>query len=559
LLTSCSIISCCSAFFFGMSLVLWLCGGDGDGALLVRFFFFLRALSPVESKVAVLRLPPGTPPGSVDAVAARLRRTSVPFVNELSAQVTKLSAFYTDQVRTFSRRLNELSSAASSGTDSHTLAPTLASLRDSVSDLAEVASVNATSVDKILKKHDKATRSSLRFTFVGEVLAHQPFVASVTDDMATLRHLLATVVVGAPDGAVAAPLRRSAPPTPGVTELQSTYGSDGGTQRPLVSPSLLHAEDDGVFDTDDGVEPGSLGLHSCCSPVERWVDPDGAAGSAADREVLASLSKAQSARRAPRALNNDVPAESTKRRPPRRRESLCVVLRGAADGGGCGSRAEPGGAPMSAGYGSSGGGAYAQSAGPLVLVLRPSASAPPRLPRAVPESGESADEAAVRHVREAAGVTCRVVARIGEFVSTSRANTVYDALRMEVVVGRSRGASAPGSAAAAAAGATRAGSASDARGGVADGATPAAAAKDGAGATGAGGAAGDADGAATAMATDDGGQAAAAEAEAAAEATAAQWDGGAKEWIALTDALSEVTDTSSMRVLNLVRTRLELD
>eukprot|EP00168_Porphyra_purpurea_P011268 TRINITY_DN2857_c0_g3_i2.p1 TRINITY_DN2857_c0_g3~~TRINITY_DN2857_c0_g3_i2.p1 ORF type:complete len:475 (+),score=123.61 TRINITY_DN2857_c0_g3_i2:114-1427(+) len=318
---------------------------------------------PVESKVAVLRLPPGTAPGSVNAVAARLRRTSVPFINELSAQITKLSAFYTDQVRTFSRRLDELSSVAASGTDSHTLAPTLASLRDSVSDLAEAASVNATSVDKILKKHDKATRSALRFTFVGEVLAHQPFVASVTDDMATLRHLLATVVVGAPDGAGAPPLWRSAPPTPRVAVPQSPVAGDGGPLQPFASPPSLHADDDGVFDTDDGAESAAAGLHSSCSPAEGWGDPDGAARSAADREVLASLSKAQSARRVPRALNNDVPAEAAKRRPPRRRESLCVVLRGAADAGAFGSRAEPGGPPCRRGMAARGGGRMGQRRG----------------------------------------------------------------------------------------------------------------------------------------------------------------------------------------------------
>lgn len=503
-------------------------------------------LVAVEAKVALLRLPTGTPPAAIEAIAAHMRHTSAPFVNELSAQMNKLTAFYNSQVRTFSRRLAELSSVTASGTDGHALAPTLASLRDSVSDLADAASVNATSVDKILKKHDKATRSSLRFTFVRSVLAHQPFVASVGEDLSTLRHLLATVVSRAPDGAVAATEPRSptaATATPRLAMPSATYGAGGvgGSLPPLVSPSALHADDDGVFDTDDGTDPNaaSLGLGGG-SPLERWVDPQGAVETAADREVLASLTKSQSARRAPRALNNDVPAETAKRRPPRRRESLCVVLRTAsngASGAAGGSAAGPGGAPLSAGYGSSGGPTYGASAGPLVLVLRPSASAPPRLPRAVPVSGESPEEAAVRHVHEATGVACRVVARIGEFVSTSRANTVYDALRMEVAdapAGRPRAALSA---------ATASGAPPDAA------AAPIGAAARGVGAASTVGAS---------VPSADEAESAAAAAEAEAEATAAQWDGGAKEWIALTDALSEVTDTSSMRVLNRVRERLEL-
>lgn len=495
--------------------------------------------APVEAKVALLRLPTGTPPEAIEAVAAHMRHTSAPFVNELSAQMNKLTAFYNSQVRTFSRRLAELSSVTASGTDGHALAPTLASLRDSVSDLADAASVNATSVEKILKKHDKATRSSLRSTFLRSVLSHQPFVASVAEDMSTLRHLLATVVLHAPDGAAVEPgsvTAGTAPATPRLAVPTATYGAGGvaGTLPPLVSPSALHVDDDGVFDTDDGAEPlaASMG-HGGASSLERWVDPQGTSETAADREVLASLTKSQSARRAPRALNNDVPAETAKRRPPRRRESLCVVLRtsgNGASGAHGGSTAGPGGAPLSAGYGSSGGPAYGASAGPLVLVLRPSASAPPRLPRAVPESGESPEEAAVRHVHEATGVVCRVVARIGEFVSTSRANTVYDALRMEVadaLSGRLTAATGtPPDAAAAPVGATA--------GGV------------------------KATNAVAGVTSADNAESAAAAAEAEAEATAAQWDGGAKEWIALTDALSEVTDTSSMRVLNRVRERLEL-
>lgn len=502
----------------------------------------------VEAKIALLRLPTGTPPAAIEAVAAHMRHTSAPFVNELSAQMNKLTSFYISQVRTFSRRLAELSSVTASGTDGHALAPTLASLRDSVSDLADAASVNATSVDKILKKHDKATRSSLRSTFLRDVLSHQPFVASVGEDMSSLRHLLATVVSRAPDGVVTAAEPRSptaANPisTPRLAVPSATYGAGGvaGSLPPLVSPSALHADDDGVFDTDDGTESigVSLGV-SGSSPLERWVDPQGTAETAADREVLASLTKSQSARRAPRALNNDVPAETAKRRPPRRRESMCVVLRTAshgASGAGGGSVAGPGGAPLSAGYGSSGGPTYGASAGPLVLVLRPSASAPPRLPRAVPESGESPEEAAVRHVHEATGVACRVVGRIGEFVSTSRANTVYDALRMEVVdplAGRPRAALSP----------------------VAAGAPPDSATAP-VGAT-AGGIAVATSAAGAGVPSTDHVESAAAAAEAEAEATAAQWDGGAKEWIALTDALSEVTDTSSMRVLNRVRERMEL-
>lgn len=502
----------------------------------------------VEAKVALLRLPTGTPPGAVEAVAAHMRHTSAPFVNELSAQINKLTTFYNTQVRTFSRRLAELSSVTASGTDGHALAPTLASLRDSVSDLADASSVNATSVDKILKKHDKATRSSLRSTFLRSVLSHQPFVASMGEDISTLRHLLATVVSQAPDGAVTTIKPRpstaaTATATPRLVIPTATYGAGGvgGSLPPLVSPSALQDDEDGVFDTDDGTEPvgTSLGL-GASSPLEGWVDPQAATETDADREVLASLTKSQSTRRAPRALNNDVPAETAKRRPPRRRESLCVVLRTAsngASGAAGGSAAGPGGAPLSAGYGSSGGPTYGSSAGPLVLVLRPSASAPPRLPRAVPVSGESPEEAAVRHVHEATGVMCRVVARIGEFVSTSRANTVYDALRMEVAdvpTGRPQAASL---------GAAAAGVPPDAT------AAPKGAAAGGVGAaTSAGGGVSSADNAGSA--------AAAAEAEA--EATAAQWDGGAKEWIALTDALSEVTDTSSMRVLNRVRERLEL-
>lgn len=498
----------------------------------------------MEAKVALLRLPTGTPPAAIEAVAAHMRHTSAPFVNELSAQMNKLTAFYNSQVRTFSRRLAELSSVTASGTDWHALAPTLTSLRDSVSDLADAATVNRTSVDKILKKHDKATRSSLRPTFLRAVLSHQPFVASVDEDMSALRHLLATVVSHAPDGTVTAAEPRSPTAatatraTPRLAVPTATYGAGGvgGSLPPLVSPSALHTDDDGVFDTDDGTEPAGVSLgRGGGSPLERWVDPQGAAETAADREVLASLTKSQSARRAPRALNNDVPAQTAKRRPPRRRESLCVVLRTASNGvsgAAGGSVAGPGGAPLSAGYGSSGGPTYGASAGPQVLVLRPSASAPPRLPRAVPESGESPEEAAVRHVHEATGVACRVVARIGEFVSTSRANTVYDALRMEVAdasAGRPRAAvsAAPPDAAAAPIGA--------AAGGVGAATTAGAGVPSG-----------------------DLAESSAAAAEAEAEATAAQWDGGAKEWIALTDALSEVTDTSSMRVLSRVRERLEL-
>mmetsp|Transcript_1062 Transcript_1062/g.2005 ORF Transcript_1062/g.2005 Transcript_1062/m.2005 type:complete len:386 (-) Transcript_1062:1605-2762(-) len=99
-----------------------------------------------------------------------------------------------------------------------------------------------------------------------------------------------------------------------------------------------------------------------------------------------------------RDLNNDVVRASNAKK-----EALCVPTRGA------GSKLE------------------------VLAVLSADYGSIPRLMKSPLESGETTADAAVRVLLEAAGVESRVVRKIGEFASTSRKNTVYDAYLMEVV------------------------------------------------------------------------------------------------------------------------------
>eukprot|EP00184_Porphyridium_aerugineum_P004955 CAMPEP_0184707510 /NCGR_PEP_ID=MMETSP0313-20130426/37306_1 /TAXON_ID=2792 /ORGANISM="Porphyridium aerugineum, Strain SAG 1380-2" /LENGTH=436 /DNA_ID=CAMNT_0027169085 /DNA_START=104 /DNA_END=1410 /DNA_ORIENTATION=- len=261
----------------------------------------------------------------------------------------------------------------------------------------DYSTVNFTAIVKALKKHDKQMNATSQEIYTQNVLIFQKFytelgvfIGNMKKKVANMSFIPSELVAGADEDDIE---------SIGVQRLQSIK-IDSGAYQPRQFRDL----------NNDVVRPANVKKEAICVPIR-----GGSYGSSSMTSSSSSATSTTSTTSANGAGSSSLaPMMSTKM-------SSVLSPKGSS------------GTSLATALNTS---SSSATEGPksleVLTIYLPDAPSIPRLVKVQMESGETTEDAARRGMHEQAGVEVEIISKLGEFASTSRKSTVYDAFLVRV-------------------------------------------------------------------------------------------------------------------------------